>query len=231
MPARHHHPTCKNGADNSHHQETLTRWKEYCYSLTEERVLECGLEFSNYTKKHQDKVNIETNWRRFGSHFGVGAKAVTALVKDLPLQWERDFKLYDLFISLSFAKMYNTEEVHARNWRVWSNKVKNCVKCYFRKIQLLKSKKIYIGNFENETIYTFTVDGVHCHTKECRINPTTKVYSHKFYGPGIAYEVGIAIYKDCVLWIKGPFLLQHMMPLYSKAKMVFTRIYRKEREE
>ena len=28
----------------------------------------------------------------------------------------------------------------------------------------------------------------------------------KFNGPGIAYEIGIAIYEDCVLWIKRPFV-------------------------
>jgi len=50
------------------------------------------------------------------------------------------------------------------------------------------------------------VDGVNCHTRESRkILRTAKVYSHKFHGPGIAYEVGIAIYEDRVLWIKGPF--------------------------
>ena len=31
-----------------------------------------------------------------------------------------------------------------------------------------------------------------------------KVYTHKFNGPWITYGIGIAIYKDCVLWIKGP---------------------------
>ena len=38
-----------------------TEWETYCASLTKERVLECGLEFANYTKNQQDKVNIETN--------------------------------------------------------------------------------------------------------------------------------------------------------------------------
>ena len=69
----------------------------------------------------------------------------------------------------------------------------------------VKSKKICVDNFEKETIYTFTIGGVHFCTKECRINLTAKVYSHKFHGPGIVYEVEIAIYKDHVLWIKGPF--------------------------
>ena len=77
---------------------------------------------------------------------------------------------------------------------------------FLKNIQLLKKKKIRVGEFKNETVFAFSVDGVHCHTRECRKNPTAKVYSHKFHGPGIAYEVGIAIYEDRVLWIKGPFV-------------------------
>ena len=38
-----------------------TEWEIYCASLTEERVLELGLEFVNYDKYHQDMVKMETN--------------------------------------------------------------------------------------------------------------------------------------------------------------------------
>ena len=70
----------------------------------------------------------------------------------------------------------------------------------------LSKKKIHANGFENDTVYNFSVDGVHCSTMEKRKNPTAKVYSHKFHGPGIAYEVGIAIFEERVLWIKGPFV-------------------------
>ena len=172
---------------------------------------------------------METNRRRFRSHYCVGAKAVMALVKDLPPQNPKEFKLNDLFMTLSFVKNYNSVEVHAGNWSVCTDKVKNSVKCYFKKIQLLKKKKIRVGKFENETTFVFSVDGVHCHTRESRKNPTAKVYSHKFHGPGIAYEVGIAIYEDRVLWIKGPFYASTHDKRCLKAKVVH-RTCRKERE-
>ena len=47
---------------------------------------------------------------------------------------------------------------------------------------------------------------MHFCTQEDQKNPTAKVYTHKFNGPGIAYKIGIAIYEDRVLWIKGPAL-------------------------
>ena len=77
---------------------------------------------------------------KFRSHYGVGHEAIAVMIKDLPQQ--DNFVLYDLFLALSFANNYNTKEVHASNWRVCTNKVKNCVKCYFKLIQSLKSKKI-----------------------------------------------------------------------------------------
>ena len=106
---------------------------------------------------------------------------------------------------MSFANNYNTEEVHASNWRVCPDKVENRVKRYFKLTQSLKSKEIKIGKFKKDTIYVYSVDGVHFHTRESRKKPTKRVYSHKFHGPGVAYEVGIAIFENRILWSKGPF--------------------------
>ena len=172
--------------------------------LTEEKILEYGLEFAKFTKIQIKKVIIETNRKRFRNHYGVGAKAVAALVKDLPPS--KCFNLYDLLMAINFAKTYNTKAVQSGSWTVCVNKLKKSIKCYFEDIQLLKNKKICVGKFENTTIFGWTVDGVHFRTQEDRKNPNAKVYSHKFSGPGIAYEIGISIYEDRVLWIKGPFV-------------------------
>ena len=204
-----------NGAHNSRHktnegqqqleqqQETQTEWEAYCFHLTKDRVLECGLQFVNYNKNQQKRVNMDTNITRFRSHYGVGHEAIAAMIEDLPQQ--DNFVLYNLFLVLSFFNNYNTEEVHASNWRVCPDKVKDCVKRYFKQKQSLKSKKIKIGKFKKDTIYVYSVNGVHFHTRESRKTPTKRVYSHKFHGPGVAYKVGIAIFENCILWSKGPF--------------------------
>jgi hypothetical protein len=49
-------------------------------------------------------------------------------------------------------------------------------------------------------------DCVHCGTAEARKVQTTKIYSHKTYGPAYAYELGIAIFENRLVWIAGPFL-------------------------
>ena len=62
-----------------------------------------------------------------------------------------------------------------------------------------------MGDFEYDTIFILTVDGVHFRTHESRMKPSSKKYSHKFSGPGLSYEIGIAIHESRVVSIQGPF--------------------------
>ena len=66
---------------------------------------------------------MDKNITRSRSHYSVDHEAIAAMIKDLPQQ--DNFVLYDLFLALSFANNYNTEEVHASNWRVCPDKVEN----------------------------------------------------------------------------------------------------------
>ena len=48
------------------------------------------------------------------------------------------------------------------------------------------------------------MDGIDCRIQEPRKIPSTQWYSHKFGGPGLTYELGIAIHKQKLVWIRGP---------------------------
>jgi hypothetical protein len=48
------------------------------------------------------------------------------------------------------------------------------------------------------------VDGIDCRIREPRKIPSTEWYSHKFGGPGLTYELGIAIHQQKLVWIRGP---------------------------
>ena len=61
-----------------------------------------------------------------------------------------------------------------------------------------------MGDYKYDTVFILTVDGVHFRTHESRKKPSAKKYSHKFHGPGLSYEIAIAIQEDRVLSIKGP---------------------------
>ena len=50
-----------------------------------------------------------------------------------------------------------------------------------------------------------SIDGTHCPISEPRKEPSTKWYSHKFKGPGLSYEIAIAIHEPKVVWANGPY--------------------------
>lgn len=60
---------------------------------------------------------------------------------------------------------------------------------------------------EDTPIFLISVDGVHCRINE-PIHPfyakNPKYYSHKFKNPGLTYELGVSIFHNSLVWMKGP---------------------------
>jgi hypothetical protein len=75
---------------------------------SEENILSYGLMFAGFNELRQNSVKNDKNIERFRCFYGVGHKAVAALLKDLP---DKDFQLRNLFLALNFMKTYNTERV------------------------------------------------------------------------------------------------------------------------
>lgn len=50
-----------------------------------------------------------------------------------------------------------------------------------------------------------SVDGVHFKIQEPRTNPDARWFSHKFNGPGLAYELALSIHDHKLVWMNGPF--------------------------
>jgi hypothetical protein len=172
--------------------------------------LEKGLEFVGFNRSRQKKVMAKTNAERFRACFGVGHKSIAALLKDLQTTNIAEARvdepdLEHLFLALNYLKTYNTETVLSGWWDFHEDTIRRWTWFYLEKIQALKAEKIVLGEFEHDTIYIVSVDGVHCRTYEARKNPTAKVYSHKNHGPAVAYELGVAIYEDRLVWMNGPF--------------------------
>jgi len=49
---------------------------------------------------------------------------------------------------------------------------------------------------------------VHCRfheVKNATLSKDKKFYSHKFNGPGLAYELALDIWEDRLVWMRGPF--------------------------
>jgi len=59
-----------------------------------------------------------------------------------------------------------------------------------------------------KTEFIISVDGVHCPFHEVQ-HPTLSKdpawFSHKFKGPGVAYEFALSIYDSQLVWMRGPY--------------------------
>lgn len=71
------------------------------------------------------------------------------------------------------------------------------------------------------TIFIISLDGVHCRVDETShptLSKDPEMYSHKFNGPGVAYEFALDVFSGRLVHMKGP----------AKAGMDDLTIYRSE---
>jgi len=60
---------------------------------------------------------------------------------------------------------------------------------------------------EWDTNFIISVDGVHCRFDELKHPTLSKdpaMFSHKFNGPGFAYELALHVYDNRLVWMNGP---------------------------
>jgi hypothetical protein len=159
-----------------------------------------GLSLVGFDRDRQN-VNDLLNSRRFRAFYGMGEQALTCLYNDLiPRPDATKF-----LMTVNWLKLYDTEHVLAGRWGVHENTLRPILSDYSTLIQGLKESKVVWGDFDEDEVFIVSVDGVHCQIQEVRRDPGAKWYSHKSNGPGLAYELGIAIRSNRLVWINGPF--------------------------
>jgi hypothetical protein len=133
----------------------------------------------------------------------VSPKAVQVCTNDLSSKGF-DLDLKDVLMAMNWLRLYDTEHVLAGRWGLSEESIRNRVKNCCKAIQSLKDNKIVWIDQPNVT-FIASVDGTHCRIFEPRTDPGSKWYSHKFNGPGVAYEVVIALHSTNVISVRGPF--------------------------
>ena len=118
-----------------------------------------------------------------------------------------DFTLQYFFLTLHWLKTYSTYLQLEGPWSISPQTIGTKVKIYSNAIQHLKGRKIkwFDNNEIKDDIFIMTVDGVHCRIQEVWKDPGSKWYSHKTHAAGLAYELGIAVRTDRLVWMNGPF--------------------------
>jgi len=106
----------------------------------EDEVLRYGLEFVGFDKSRRKKVAEEKNIERFRSFFGVGHKAVTALIEDFPNK-DKVFNLQHLFLALNVAKTYDTHVVLSGWWKLSETTIDTWLWYYLKKFKSSRKRR------------------------------------------------------------------------------------------
>jgi hypothetical protein len=118
---------------------------------------------------------------------------------------EKNLDVMSVLMALNWLKLYDTEHVLAGRWGLGEDTIRNRVRKYLTLIESLVDKKIVWTDFKDEEIYLVSVDGVHCKIQEPRKDPGSHWYSHKSNGAGVSYEVAVAIRRNNLACVRGPF--------------------------
>ena len=116
-------------------------------------------------------------------------------------------KPHHLLWALLLMTCYSREAFHATLAGVDEDTFRKWAMPWIPKISLLSCELIdFDMRFEGKWHYwSFCVDGIHCPINEPRRPFWEGWFSHKFRGPGLAYEVATAVTTGKIIWINGPF--------------------------
>ncbi len=153
-------------------------------------------------------IGSKEDTKDFVAHYGATPLEMVTIWQDLHHHQYIPAKANPIHYLWSFRllKLYENNFVHAASCHCHRDTATKGSWFYIRAITRLKQHKIIWPDFNNDEVATIfaTVDGVHCRTEEIG-GFDEKMFSHKFNGPGLAYELVISIYTQELLSINGPF--------------------------
>ena len=85
------------------------------------------------------------------------------------------------------------EHVLAGRWKYGEDYIRNVVKDNTAKIASLKDDVVQFSGFDEKETHIISVDGLNTSTWEFRQDPSPKYFNHKDNGPGVKYELALAL--------------------------------------
>jgi hypothetical protein len=198
--------------------------KEKMLVITADDMLRRGLELGGFDANRQKRVKRKTNLRRFNALYGSNPVVYAEIFEDLQTTMvfaarvDPEVISVDYFLSgIHFLKNYQTEEVRAGVFKVCEKTCRDWGWFYAMKIQALKEQKIVwpehwkdghpLLHDRDTPVFLITVDGVHCRVGEPFhpvFSKNPEYYSHKSNQAGLGYELGLSVYENALVWLKGP---------------------------
>jgi len=184
--------------------------------VTPEEIRVLGLTQVGFDIQRQLSVNAKKNMERFHSHYGHSPMVFARAWNDLQTTTiaaaridpaNEGITISNFLYSILYLKIYPTEEQMSGRWGYCEKTVRKWAWFFIKKIAALKGLKIVWRN-DFPTTFILSVDGVHCRYKEEKhdtLSKDYKLYSHKYNGPGLAYEIALDLFSNQVVWVSGPF--------------------------
>ena len=184
-------------------------------NFTEEEFLHLGLKLAGWTQNRLDRNSDSNKIMHFKNKYYASPTTCSDIFLDIQTETmvgeSKITKANPTYFLLSLyylKKGPNKLDMADYINGSATTALKHC-KIYIDTIQaLLKVKVRWLFNdvdFIGQEVFIVSVDGVHCPIWEPRWEPSTKWYSKKFNGPGLVYELGIAIHHNNLVWVNGPF--------------------------
>ena len=159
---------------------------------------------------HDHVYSYKREDEKFRSFFGAPIKVIAKVWNMIQPLDDTYAAPKHLLWALVFLKVYSTTEVHCRivgwpdpkTYRKW---------CWYMLEQVaeLKDRVIRLENrfidWDGKASCLISIDGTDCPVNE----PwpfDTQMYSKKFNGPAVKYEVGVCIQTGSIVWICGAFV-------------------------
>ena len=170
---------------------------------TRAKLLALGLTLAGFDRDRQN-VREDLCIRRFRAHYGIGPKALRALIRDMKqYQADKPVDKTSLFMALLWLRNYEIEELMAGRWGRGEQYCRETSQEYASRIQALKPIKISFSNMSPTTEFA-PVDTVHIRTHEMRCSPSSKWWSHKSNGAAAAFEAVSCPVTGKICWTNGP---------------------------
>jgi hypothetical protein len=185
--------------------------------LTPDEVLFRGLAVFKFTVQRQNKCSRATNLDRFANYFGRSPTALGCLWVDLQTTQNPNAKVvgsdkmfYHFMMAIHHLRKYPTEEDHEGNFGCCPNTARKYIRIFMKRIQAMKDEKIVWSDDLKKKMIFFSVDGIDCrlwedHQSHATLTVDPDFCSHKSKSAAFRYEVALAIWKNQIIHVRGPF--------------------------
>ena len=203
-----------NDEDNDEDSESEGDDESYEEDIDIPKMLMIGLKRAHFSALKIGRNKIERQLEWFQSAYGCPPSVAVAIWEDLdtlidPDEVDFPISIDDFLMTLEWLHSYQPERRREGHTGLSPKTIRKRCWYYAGKLQALKEQKIVWPNdIPPDSIWLMTVDGTHFMVNEPKhpeFSQDKDYFSHKKHRSGWCYELGLCLYKNNLIWMKGPY--------------------------